>query len=294
MFTENPERIFSLLKSPVRAFLFLVSLASFLVVLVNTFAFFAWHAPLTRTLILTAGMCQIWDMASRFSKRWKRVGETVDESKPFVLLLRSFRDDGKNLEPYHGFATEFRTLEEILADTMGQTLSFVKIRNRARLPDLGAVSIPVGSEDWKTTVRRLMDRAKYIFVFVGATAGLKWELEYLTKSCFLNRAVLFLPTSDKTGLDSAKRWKYLCDVVRDLQGDQNAYVSENLKVLEKGGNLGANMAATFSPGGRGKVYPFRMKGVQSNAEVYEKIVRQIFEDLGERVIEKRQKGFSVR
>src|SRR5262249_33611427 len=101
-----------------------------------------------------------------------------------VVYLRSFQDD----DPRGGEATE-RELGSIFA-TLGPVVAIG--RPGEGLPPLGATRVYVDNDRWQTVAADLIGRAGAIIFRVGATAGLRWELEQIGRRARPDRLFIFL------------------------------------------------------------------------------------------------------
>jgi hypothetical protein len=110
---------------------------------------------------------------------------TSTDKRPPILILRSFPDDQSLKIPKSGFLVpsgvtgKSIAFEEILARKLSAYGPVIAIgRPGEAVPPLGAARqyVPAGA-NWRDEVRVLLDRCRWIVAMVGATEGLRWELE---------------------------------------------------------------------------------------------------------------------
>ncbi|MGZ3146484.1 hypothetical protein ACVDFE_31730 [Lentzea chajnantorensis] len=115
------------------------------------------------------------------------------DSRPPVLYLRSFAVDDVLARTGDTALDYFRTEEERLARAFAPVGPLVAIgRPGEVLPPAGAPRVHVGDE-WRQTVRELLDRARLVLVGAGRGAGLRWELEQVVATADPRRVVVLLP-----------------------------------------------------------------------------------------------------
>ncbi|MEI8018658.1 MAG: hypothetical protein WCH39_10700 [Schlesneria sp.] len=130
----------------------------------------------------------------------------VDDSRPPVLFLRSFVDDGSRSEDslwrqiWHGLEVLIGlTYEQCLAGVAGKFGPFVAIgRPGEELPELGAARMYVDDDAWQDVVKDLIKKSKLIIVQVGSTMGIRWELGRISELVPPEQVVLFLPFVTKS------------------------------------------------------------------------------------------------
>jgi hypothetical protein len=144
--------------------------------------------------------------------------ETIlERARPFVLFLRSFRDDPlprgepKSLLGDKLMASEGRLgarPEERLVIVASGVGPMVALGHPGdRLPPIGAARLYIGDKDWKTSVEELCRRAALVIIQAGpVTGGLLWEIENVR--CFVapEHLIVYLPmrssgTSDRRLLE---------------------------------------------------------------------------------------------
>ncbi len=129
--------------------------------------------------------------------------ETIlaDETRPPVLFLRSFLDDGKT-EAVSGFeqailafsAVRRPSYEQHLARVVESVGPLVAIgRPDEPLPELGAARLYVSDAHWRDVVTDLLGRAGLVLFQVGETPNLRWELDQVKQRVRPERALIFLP-----------------------------------------------------------------------------------------------------
>ncbi len=142
-----------------------------------------------------------WSIAKRMS------AQSVDEAlaqdpRPPVVYLRSFEDDGKQLEGEgvgYELADAFRALtrkskEQRLCKVLSKLGPLVAIgRPGEQLAELGAARMYVSDDDWQAVVEDLVDKSGAVVLQAGQSAGLKWEFSKVVSSLDPSRILLFLP-----------------------------------------------------------------------------------------------------
>lgn len=160
--------------------------------------------PNDPTLTLTAiALCAlIGALALTKTANWLRTSlyeklRRRDRRRP-LLYLRPFQDDGQTLLPRWIVTPPGapRTLEELLgnlAGAYGPFAAFGRPGERFFRP-FGAARV-YAKNDWQAEVAALASEARFIFVCVRDTDGLKWEVEHLQRGGHLTKsAFLFPPT----------------------------------------------------------------------------------------------------
>lgn len=120
-----------------------------------------------------------------------------------VLYLRSFSNESirTGLAPWaEGY------LEEIAVEAFSLVGPIVAIGvPGARLPPANGAARDYVGDDWKDVIRDYMDRAQVTVAVVGTSRGLIWELEELSKTGHMNRAVFIVPPLYPFDIES--RWR---------------------------------------------------------------------------------------
>jgi len=141
------------------------------------------------------------------------LAELKRDPRPPVLYLRPFTQDGSvNLMTANainrsfgekGFWRQAMTIFIRFVDTYEQyvSLAFKKIGPVVAigdptegLPELGAIRIYVGIDgDWQQMVSKLAGKASYVFMQIGKSDGLMWEVQYVIDHVRPEQLILFLP-----------------------------------------------------------------------------------------------------
>ncbi|MFJ8621405.1 transferase [Kitasatospora sp. NPDC093550] len=117
----------------------------------------------------------------------------LDGRRP-VLYLRSFGDDASAAEVEDGADVNLHTREEQFAGALGAVGPVIAVgRPGEPMPQLGAARFYLPADDWKPTVRRLMDLSQLIVLRLGQGDGLWWEAEQVQTTQPPAKLVLLLP-----------------------------------------------------------------------------------------------------
>jgi len=117
-----------------------------------------------------------------------------------VLLLRPFAEDDR--EPTQTFKppNSFRyfipgsTIEERIVEVFASLGPVIAVgRPGELLPPVGAARLYLGNDEWQPRVAELVKRARLVFLIVGATRGVRWEMEQLPLLTAPERVLLFVP-----------------------------------------------------------------------------------------------------
>ncbi len=145
-----------------------------------------WDVPLSVAGTLMA--VTAWRMWRRSQRHEASDAEEAmaRDSRPPVLYLRSFRDDGTAVLDDGGAAWIGRligaigpqTPEQELSEILGALGPLVAIGKPGEpLPELGAARLYVPHDQWQRKVIELMHQASLVVVRVGSSAGVLWEIE---------------------------------------------------------------------------------------------------------------------
>ncbi len=138
------------------------------------------------------------------------------DTRPPVIYLRSFKDDGKNVRTFKNSfplwrvlhpmklwgsvlnAFDTRTEEEVLAEVLHQIGPVVGIgRPGEKLPQLGAARVYVDDDHWQETVHSFLSRAGLVVLRLGKTPGFFWEVEQSTVKMNPTRLIVLVPLSHR-------------------------------------------------------------------------------------------------
>jgi hypothetical protein len=138
--------------------------------------------------------------ASRASQRRRRYGSPaaravmMADARPPILILRSFVDDDLEGREDHAWFRSADTFEEVIADRLWSAGPVVAIGQPGEgIPRAGAAREYVSHELWQTRVRELVRDAAMIFVVLGHTPGIAWEVENIARLGMLDKTVLVVP-----------------------------------------------------------------------------------------------------
>ena len=132
--------------------------------------------------------------------RWIRLdarGQMRADTRPPVLLLRSFKDDQARLRPI-GFLSLLQLrrsrLEEAVGREVGILGPFIAVGTPGEsLPELGAHRAYLGDGEWQHAVLDWIDRSRIVLMIAGTTPWVAWELRALRDAAALTKLLLLLP-----------------------------------------------------------------------------------------------------
>jgi hypothetical protein len=135
------------------------------------------------------------------------------DSRPPVLLLRSFRNDNlvvkiprefSRLAAFNPYSRgESITLEELVLATyapLGPLVTIADPQTTSR--PFGAARERVGDGDWQNRVIELIAESSRIVVIVDNTENLLWEIEQLMRGDYLTKTLFVFPPVQQTVLDA--------------------------------------------------------------------------------------------
>lgn len=132
-----------------------------------------------------------------------------EDSRPPVLLLRSFTDDSLAIErPALAFVLpeDLPRAAAALLNSVGPVVALASPQEK--LAPVGPARIRSAAEDWRATVERLMASASTVIAVIGDTPGLLWEAERLLETDALPRTCWLVPPCDIEQLRG--RWAAFC------------------------------------------------------------------------------------
>ena len=141
--------------------------------------------------------------------------QLADTRSP-VLLLRSFRDDGREVKMLDDGALG-ASFEDALVNQLskfGPTIAVGKPDEV--LPPLGANREYV-TGDWQQRIRQLMSEAVIIVVILDRTPGLLWEIEQVFASNQQHRLIIIAP--DEGIFELTRRWRAVVRVASSNQSN---------------------------------------------------------------------------
>lgn len=125
------------------------------------------------------------------------------DSRPPVIYLRSFLDDGKygsgnSVGSHIGLYLDTPREEEDLAAVMAKSGPFLAIGNpKEPLPELGAARIYVPDAHWQEVVKDLVADAQLVILRAGETPGLMWEVQQLAARVPPGKVVFYVPDASQ-------------------------------------------------------------------------------------------------
>jgi hypothetical protein len=136
------------------------------------------------------------------------------DTRPPILLLRSFEDDNLPLEKRHHFfwflftQRETLTLESFVVNQIWRLGPVLAIGNpRDDLSPLGAPREYVSDDDWQTHIRSYLIESAYVVCILGATPGLSWEYQQIHALGKQDRTLVVFPPRPFEELQ--RRWAIL-------------------------------------------------------------------------------------
>ena len=152
-----------------------------------------------------------------------------NDSRPPVLLLRSFSDDDLKLPKDGGSMSRF-TFEEALAHQLWCYGPVHAIgRPGESLPQSGASREYITNESWRERVIELSKQAKAIILIVHNTEGLKWELHQIVALGALKKTLFIIPPTDRD--QTNQRWRGLTEDLPFWNSSKTDELPENTLVL---------------------------------------------------------------
>jgi len=150
----------------------------------------------------------------------QRPGSTIfkDDTRPPVLLLRSFADDKLRVHTYSPAAGALQMFslrrteryEEAVARSLSQVGPLVTVQNpRRRRHRLGAARVRITTEPWQEVVVELMDSASWIIVAIGDSPSVLDEASLIARHGHLEKTLFLVPPTK----DAAERWPAIAGVI---------------------------------------------------------------------------------
>lgn len=132
------------------------------------------------------------------------------DTRPPVLYLRSFRDDGSGLRmpSWVAYKSHERTEsdEERMVRYLRSVGPVVAIgRPGESLPELGAARMYVSDDQWQAVVVELMSRAALVVLRLGSSPGLLWEFDTLATTVPPGKILLRLGSAEGIPTDLWRR-----------------------------------------------------------------------------------------
>jgi hypothetical protein len=108
------------------------------------------------------------------------------------------------------------SFEEVVTDYLWRYGPVVAVgRPGEGLPPLGAARDYWPDKTWQEKVQALLEEAPLIFVVVGRTTGVAWEIGKIVELGLVRKLVLLLPPLRARELRA--RWDYLCERLSEAQ-----------------------------------------------------------------------------
>ncbi|MGL5020210.1 MAG: hypothetical protein ACRDBP_18890 [Luteolibacter sp.] len=131
--------------------------------------------------------------------------QELDEAdpRPPVLLLRSFLDDGfemESLESEHK-NTNVITFEELICCEVAGWGPVVAIgQSGEKMPQLGAARAYFTNETWQGHALEMLDNSNVVLMVMGSTPSVGWELERILERGHMDKTIVILPPADQMSL----------------------------------------------------------------------------------------------
>ena len=166
------------------------------------------------------------------------------DRRPPIVLLRSFGDDMMHIRPkwlrWSFIDNWYRsgvTFERVVAKQLSLHGPVVAIgRPGEPLRPLGAARDYVAEGDWQSEVRRWIVESQFVFVIVGSSQGLAWEVQQLSDLRLMHGVGLLFPPLPPDQLN--RRWDQLVDGHRSSQ----------ISILPEGLRPGRTLLLVFQAG----------------------------------------------
>jgi hypothetical protein len=126
------------------------------------------------------------------------------DSRPPVLYLRSFKEDGRDFSGHHFL---YRSYEESVVRSLrhiGPVIAVGSPEESAHLPALGAARMYLRDAEWRAHVDALIRWSGLIVVHAGTSPGLIWELHRVLMAGRHDRLIICLPV-DRAGRSRRSR-----------------------------------------------------------------------------------------
>lgn len=129
-----------------------------------------------------------WKRKNRSLQHESLARSTVEKLSSPILYLRPFNSDSQG--------TDDKTVEEMVALAFKAHGPFIAVGNpKESSPALGAKRVYVGSQKWETYVASLISKAEFVITLVGASDGLKIEIELMRRHLQPYQAILLVPNN---------------------------------------------------------------------------------------------------
>ncbi len=160
-------------------------------------------------IVGTAVLMMLWRLGQRLNRRHR--DKQILETKPAVLLLRSFMDDDARIRP-NSFLWRLifrrKRLEECIAEELSRAGPFFAIGKPGEsLPPLGAERVYLSDDTWQDAVLDFMLKAERIVMVAGKTHWVQWELNKVLEQRGMGKLVMVLPPESAD--ERTARWSNL-------------------------------------------------------------------------------------
>jgi len=208
--------------------------------------------------------------AGTLRRGWRHEAASAEEAmaadpRPPVIYLRSFADDGRMLLASAGRWSPSRVGAHFVATSAEQELAFVLERigpviaigkPGEPLPELGAARLYVDHAHWQEKVISLLRQAAVVAIRIGASAGVRWEIERTLESVPRSRILFILLGDDDAAAQAARELGQLLGAAIHLPAPAGGWRRGLAAILgDPRRRLGALVC--FDPGGAPIVEPVR-------------------------------------
>jgi hypothetical protein len=145
------------------------------------------------------------------------------DTRPAVLLLRSFADDNLPLEKrYHLLwflfaADDALTLESFVVDEVWRLGPVLAIGNPSEsLNPLGAAREYIPEHRWRSRIQEYLNESAYVVSILGATPGLRWEYQQIEAVGREDRVLVVFPPRPADELQ--RRWRVFQGILGRAKG----------------------------------------------------------------------------
>lgn len=139
------------------------------------------------------------------------------DRRPEVLYLRSFRDEGLEIQArrrattFNAGVPVYERLEGAIGRWAGEIGPFVAVADPDSPDDVPQAALTrYDDAGWRDGVRAQLAEAALAVVLLGGSRGVAWELEELIRRGWAGKAVLVAPPADSFGggaAGAAERWE---------------------------------------------------------------------------------------
>jgi hypothetical protein len=144
------------------------------------------------------------------------------DQRPAILYLRSFEDDRLSVATVISARRPFFELFRVRGtDPFEETITWELApygpviavgRPGKSLASLGAAREYLPDDRWQIEVAELMRDARAIVMTIGATEGLRWEVERVAAAHHVGKTIFVFPPADEAMLHD--RWQFTADALQ--------------------------------------------------------------------------------